>query len=149
MCIDHKMICSCGRNTASFNFRDNLMPVEVVAGLYCPNCSEGLKMDDATMLNDNGWVIRYDMEVAGFISRSLPVSEITPAFIFDEGYCTWRGVYPTDHIDSVREREELVKLAKINPKKYLDEFRKWGLERMERLAREGWRKAGENVSAAA
>jgi len=46
-----------------------------------------------------------------------------------------------DHIDSVKEREELVKLAKINPKQYLDEIRKWGIDRMARLARDGWRKA--------
>jgi len=41
------------------------------------------------------------------------------------------GVYPTDHIDSVKEREDLVKLAKINPRKYLEEIKKWGISRMD------------------
>jgi hypothetical protein len=50
-------------------------------------------------------------------------------------------VYPSDHIDSAREREELVRLSKVDPRKYLEEFKRWGIARMERLAQEGWRKA--------
>ena len=96
------------------------------------------------MLRDNDWIIEYDMDVARFIGQRLPSAAITPDYLFDEGYCTWRGVYPTDHIDSVREREELAKLSKINQRKYLEEFRKWGISRMDRLSKEGWRKAREN-----
>ena len=143
MCIDHKMTCKCGIHSASFNFKDEVMPVEVIDNLYCPACSGDIKYNSETMLADNGWIIEYDMDVARFMGGKLPHVPITPEFIFDEGYCTWRGVYPADHIDSVREREELVKLAKINPKKYLEEFKKWGSTRMERLADEGWRKASE------
>jgi hypothetical protein len=93
------------------------------------------------MLPDNGWVIEYDMDVVRFVSGKLPAAELTPDYIFDEGYCTWRGVYPTDHIDSLRKREELVTLSKINKMKYLEEIKRWGINRMERLAKEGWRKA--------
>jgi len=143
MCIDHKMTCSCGMHSASFNFKDEIMPVEVVEGLYCPTCSGEIKYNPESMLIDNRWIIEYDMEVARFAGQKLPHREITPELLFDEGYCTWRGVSPTDHVDSVREREELVKLSKINPKKYLEEFKKWGIERMEQLANEGWRKAHE------
>ncbi len=143
MCIDHKMTCKCGSNSASFNFKDDVMPVEVIDKLYCPACSGDLKYNSATMLADNGWIIEYDMDVVKFAGHKLPYRKITPEILFDEGYCTWRGVYPADHIDSVREREELVKLAKINPKKYLEEFKKWGSARMDRLALEGWRKANE------
>jgi hypothetical protein len=135
------MTCRCGKQSASFNFKEEIMPIEVVDRLYCPACSGDIKYDPESMLMDNGWVIEYDMDVARFSEQKLAHRKITPELLFDEGYCTWRGVSPTDHIDSVREREELVKLAKINPKKYLDEFRKWGIERMERLAHEGWRKA--------
>jgi hypothetical protein len=141
MCIDHKMICKCGTHTASFNFRDEVMPVEIVSRLYCPQCASGVAFDAESMLKDNGWLIEYDMDVARFMAHKLSGATITPEYLFDQGYCTWRGVYPTDHIDSVKEREELVKLSKINPKKYLDEIRKWGIERMDRLAAEGWRKA--------
>ena len=143
MCIDHKMTCKCGSNSASFNFKDDVVPAEVIDNLYCPVCSDNISLNTETMLADNGWIIEYDMDVARFAASKLPYAEITPELLFDDGYCTWRGVYPSDHIDSVIEREELVKLAKINPKKYLEEFKKWGLERMERLALEGWRKASE------
>lgn len=141
MCVDHMMICKCGSKSASFNFKDEIMPVEVVECLYCPQCSGDINYDADTMIRDNGWIIKYDMEIAKFMRNRLPAKEINPSFIFDEGYCTWRGVYPNDHIDSVEEREELLKLSKINPKKYIEEFRKWGIERMDRLSREGWRKA--------
>ena len=141
MCIDHKMMCKCGAQTASFNFRDEIMPVEVVNRLYCPKCASGISFNAENMLRDNNWIIEYDMDVARFMAYKLSGAEITPEYLFDQGYCTWRGVYPTDHIDSVKEREELVKLAKINPRKYLEEIKKWGISRMERLAQEGWRKA--------
>ena len=143
MCIDHSMNCNCGTQSASFNFRDNIMTAEIINKLYCPSCSGDIKYNSATMLADNGWIIEYDMDVATLMGAKLSYAEITPECLFDDGYCTWRGVYPSDHIDSVVEREELVKLAKINPRKYLEEFKKWGLERMERLADEGWRKASE------
>ena len=143
MCIDHKMTCKCGIHSASFNFKDDVMPVEIIDRLYCPDCSADITFNPETMVMDNGWIIAYDMDVARFMGQKLPHQEMTPELVFDEGYCTWRGIYPTDHIDSVKEREELVKLAKINPRKYLEEFRKWGIERMDRLAHEGWRKARE------
>jgi hypothetical protein len=141
MCVDHSMVCRCGKGSASFNMRDEIMPVEVIENLYCPGCSTDVRFDPETMLGDNGWIIQYDMDVAAFASHKLPAVGVTPQYLFDEGYCTWRGVYPMDHIDSAREREELVSLAKIDRKKYLEEFRTWGVKRMERLAREGWRKA--------
>lgn len=141
MCMDHKMMCKCGARTASFNFRDEIMPVEVVDRLYCPQCSLDVQFNAESMLRDNGWIIAYDMDVARFMAHKLQGAMPTPEYLFDQGYCTWRGVYPTDHIDSVKEREDLVKLSKINPKKYLEEIKKWGIDRMERLAQEGWRKA--------
>lgn len=141
MCIDHKMMCKCGALTASLNFRDEIMPVEVVNRIFCPQCAADVSFNAENMLRDNDWIIEYDMDVARFMAHKLSGAEITPEYLFDQGYCTWRGVYPTDHIDSVKEREELVKLAKINPRKYLDEIKKWGIDRMERLAQEGWRKA--------
>ena len=141
MCVDHRMMCKCGKNAASFNFRDELMPVEVVDRLYCPECSGDVPFSGDRMLRDNGWIIEYDMELAKFSGRTLAASEMTPAFLFDEGYCCWRGVYPHDHEDSLKERQELLALSKINPEKYLAEFRQWGIRRMARLEAAGWRKA--------
>jgi hypothetical protein len=144
MCVDHSKICSCGKSSASFNFRDDILPYETVTTVYCPECSRTVNLDNATMLSDNGWVIDYNMEVARFMmQKKAPASQVTPEFLFDEGYCTWRGVYPGDHIDSAREREELLKLAKTDKKRYFEEFKTWGVKRMERLALAGWRKANE------
>lgn len=143
MCLDYKLKCNCGSNTASFNFKDNIMPIEVISRLYCPKCSPDIKYNPETMLVDNSWIIEYDMDIAKFAGKDITASAITPDFLFDEGYCTWRGVYPTDCTDSVKEREELVRLSKINQKRYLDEIRNWGINRMRKLSNEGWRKANE------
>jgi hypothetical protein len=144
MCVEHKITCTCGNTSASFHTKDSILPVEVVQRLFCPACSLKTSFDPGSMLSDNGWTIEYDMDLARFMMQKIASpGEISPEFLFDEGYCTWKGVYPNDHIDSVKEREELVKLAKTDPKRYFDEFRTWGIKRMERLAQEGWRKAHE------
>lgn len=143
MCVDHTMNCKCGVNSASFNFKDEVMPAEIVNSLYCPQCSGDVAFEPSSMLKDNNWIIDFDMDVARFMGQRLPSGSISPEYLFDEGYCTWRGVYPADHVDSLKERAELVKLAKINQRKYLEELKKWGIERMSRLEKEGWRKARE------
>jgi len=147
MCMAYEINCSCGNGLAGFNFKDEIMSGEVISGLYCPQCSSGIKFNPETMVADNGWIIEYDMDIARFQAQKIKtgVHNITPDFIFDEGYCTWRGVYPTDHLDSVVERTEIMKLAKINPRRYLEELKEWATTRMERLSREGWRKANEKV----
>ena len=148
MCVDHSLNCSCGKTHASFHFRDEVLPFKVVTRLYCPYCSREVMHNPETMVADNGWLIEYDMDVARFmVQKNAPASSVTPEYLFDEGFCTWRGVTPTDHIDSVKEREALVQLAKTDPKRYFEEMKSWGNTRMERLAREGWRKANEREPA--
>lgn len=146
MCMDHSVVCKCGRNEASFNFKNEVMPPESIEALYCPECSGGVAYNPESMIHDNGWIIHYDMDVAGLYGSRLPSGEkdsLSPELLFDEGYVTWRGVYPGDHIDGKREREELAKLAKINPKEYFKEIKSWAINRMDRLRTEGWRKANE------
>lgn len=150
MCMAFEMNCACNNGMAGFNFKDEIMTEEVISGLYCPKCSKGISFDPERMLFDNGWIIEYDIEIAKFQAQKIgrSIGPITPEFIFDEGYCTWRGIYPSDHIDSIKEREDIIKLAKINPKRYLEEIKDWAKKRMERLSQEGWRKANgkETVS---
>jgi hypothetical protein len=142
--MDHSLNCSCGKGSASFNFRNDVLPFEVIIKLNCPACSQSAPFDPSTMIVDNGWMLEFDMEIANFmLQKAAHGGRVTPEFIFDEGYCTWRGVTPSDHIDSVRERNELLKLAQTDRKRYFEEFKNWGINRMERLAREGWRKANE------
>lgn len=149
MCMSYETHCNCGMGLAGFNFRDEIMSEKTISGLYCPQCSGTINFDPDTMLADNGWIIDYDMEIAQFEAQKLKTisRKLSPDFIFDEGYCTWRGVYPSDHIDSVAERSEIIKLAKTDPKKYLEEIKNLALNRMERLAKEGWRKAAESMLA--
>lgn len=120
------------------------MPSEVVKALYCPGCSADVDFDPSSMLSDNGWVLRYDMEIAGAFSFRLPrhtQASLSPEVLFDEGYATWLGVYPDDQADSRQEREELVRLSKIDPRQYMNRMRLWAIARMERLREQGWRKA--------
>lgn len=141
MCVDHKISCGCGNNSAHFNLRDGILPVEVIDKLYCPQCSPAIPFKSETMLKDNGWIIEFDFEVVQFMKNNLPSVTITPEYLFDQGYCTWRGIYPADHIDSLKEREKLLELSKIDKRKYIEEFKTWTIARMERLRNEGWRKA--------
>jgi hypothetical protein len=98
-------------------------------------------VDPGSMVADNGWIISYDMEAARLLGRNGLQSRLTPDVLFDEGYCTWNGVYPGDHIDSIRERERITVLAKTDPREYLQRLKSWANERMTRLQNEGWRKA--------
>ncbi len=151
MCMEHSIRCRCGRRDASFNFKNELMPPETVEELHCPECSKDLDFDASRMIRDNGWVIIFDMEIASLYASKLPADlrdDISPEMLFDEGYVTWRGVYPGDHIDSVRERQELTRLAKTDPKRYFEEMKSWAISRMERLKEEGWRKANEGEAVA-
>ena len=145
MCMDHSLHCRCGAKSASFQFKDALLPPEVITDLRCPQCSPGIEFDPRSMLQDNGWVIAYNMDVARFMLNRFPepAGGITPEFLFDEGYGTWRSMTPTDGIDSVREREQILQYAKTDPKRSFAELRAWGTDRMTRLAQEGWRKARE------
>jgi len=146
MCMEHSVVCKCGRREASFNFKNEVMPPEVIESLYCPACSEDVMHQSECMLKDNGWIIHYDMDIAGLYSKRLPVPDrdnITPETLFDEGYVTWRGVYPGDHIDSAEERAAITKLAKEDPRKYFEEMKNWAIGRMARLKEDGWRKAYE------
>jgi hypothetical protein len=66
---------------------------------------------------------------------------LSPEILFDQGYVTWRGTYPGDHIDIVKENIEIAQLAKVYPKRYFSEIKTWAISRMVRLKEEGWRKA--------
>jgi hypothetical protein len=148
MCLACEINCGCGRSVAGFHFKDDIMSGEVIRKVYCQECSRNIPFNPKAMIVDNGWIIEYDIEVALFQAQGITAgtAEITPDFIFDKGYCTWNGIYPTDHIDSRAERAAIVQLAKINPRKYLAEIREWANSRMKRLAQEGWRKAQEEKS---
>lgn len=139
MCVAYEINCSCGNGMAGFNFKDEIMTGDVINRLYCPQCSKDIKFNPETMIADNDWIIEYNMDIARFHAPKIKTGglNITPEFIFDEGYCTWRGIYRTDHIDNTVERAEVVKLAKTNPKGYLEEIKDGANNRMTRLSKGG------------
>ena len=142
--MDIRIKCNCGKNFVPFNMRDNILPEEVVENLYCPDESSEIKFNKNTMINDNGWIIEYNMELARFVcSKKLDIDDnkITPDFLFDEGYATWKEIFPGEQEISKKERESIVSLAKSNPKEYFKKFSNWANERMEKFKNMGWRKA--------
>jgi len=145
MCMAHETACACGAKRASLHMKNSVLPHEVVSRIYCPSCSQGVQVDPATMIVDNGWIIDFDMDVARLMSPQMQMApaEVTPERLFDEGWCTWNGMEPEDFVRSPRERSELIRLAKSDPVAYVSAMRDWSIARMERLRREGWRKAME------
>jgi len=144
MCLEVRKRCQCGRSEVQFHLRDNIMTPEVISRLFCPACSGAAPFDHDRMLNDNGWIIEYDIELAQFLAAAkLPVdpAAVAPNFLFDEGYATWRELYPGEQGDILDQRQQIMGLIKDDPKRYLQEIQGWNIARVERLKRDGWRKA--------
>jgi hypothetical protein len=124
--------------------RDNIMSQEVLAGLYCPECSGDVELDPDTMLMDNDWIIEYDMELAKFLAVSklmVDPETVRPGFVFDGGYACWQEMYPGEQQDVLEERKEILALQKEDPARYLKEISSWNIARIQRLKADGWRKA--------
>lgn len=96
------------------------------------------------MVNDNGWVIEYDMPLARSIivrTKLLEESQVTPAYIFDQGFCTWLETYPGEKGDIKEEKEKILELQKIDQQLYLKKIISWHIRRLDSLKAAGWRKA--------
>ena len=144
MCMDVRKTCACGKHSVQFHLRDNIMSTEVVVALFCPDCSEEAAVDDETMLQDNNWVIEYDMELAQFLAAAklnIPPDSVDPLFLFDTGYATWQEMYPGEQEDILEERKEIMGLLKTDPQEYLKQINSWNISRVDQLKAVGWRKA--------
>ena len=67
--------------------------------------------------------------------------QVQPGFVFDEGYVTWREMYPGETRDIADERQKIISMKEKRPKEYLNAITAWAVERISRLKAEGWRKA--------
>ena len=144
MCIDVRKTCECGKQHVQFHLRDNIMSREVIARLFCPACSPGATHDHQTMLNDNGWVIEYDLELARFLAAAklqLPPDDVDPAFLFDQGYATWQEMYPGEQQDILAKRREIMEVLRTDSREYLQQISRWNIARVASLKDAGWRKA--------
>ena len=144
MCIDIRKTCECGASNVQFHLRDNIMLPETITRLFCPSCPGDTQFSDQNMLQDNGWVIEYDMVLAKFLANtklSLDSDKISPSFLFDEGYACWLEMYPGEKEAIRLEKEKLLQLKEKDQKEYLQTISAWNIERINKLKKAGWRKA--------
>jgi hypothetical protein len=66
---------------------------------------------------------------------------VQPGFVFDEGYATWREMYPGETRDIAGERERIIAMKEKDPHEYLTAINAWAVARIDRLKAAGWRKA--------
>lgn len=144
MCMAVFKKCECGSRSVQFHLRDNVLPPEVLTRLFCPDCPGGQGFDAASMVNDNGWIIEYDMVLATMQLlqvRMVDREMVQPGYIFDQGYATWLETYPGEREDIREARERLIALKGSNQQRYLQEMISWNIERLAELKAQGWRKA--------
>ena len=142
MCMAITKSCVCG-DQVSLHHLNSYLPEEAVVAIHCPGCDERVTVDPATMIEDNGWIIEYDMELVAFrlAQRGIDASDITPEQVFDQGYSTWNGLTPTDGYDKAMELHEITARTAGDKRRYFEEIKSWTRSRTQRLAEEGWRKA--------
>ncbi|HIJ78932.1 MAG: hypothetical protein OEY01_07665 [Desulfobulbaceae bacterium] len=144
MCIDVRKTCECGAQNVQFHLRDNIMRPEVISRLFCPACPGDEPYDGTTMVNDNGWVVEYDMVLARMLAASnlaIDPEELQAVFLFDQGYAAWLEMYPGEREEIMEEKAAIMALAKEDQQKYLQAIQRWNIERVEKLKAAGWRKA--------
>lgn len=144
MCLDVRVVCECGSKTVQFHLRDNVMVPKVISRLFCPHCPGHDLFDPSSMINDNGWIIDYDMEIARTISAQrlgLAAERVTPESLFDTGYACWLEMYPGEKEDIFQQKQEMKALLQISQKDYLTAIHSWNIGRVKRLKDAGWRRA--------
>jgi len=144
MCLAVFKKCECGSRNVQFHLRDNVLTPEVVTRLFCPECPGEAGFDATRMLNDNGWIIEYDMVLAGMqlVQRQLIDQEmLRPAYLFDHGYACWLETYPGEREDIREARERIIALKDSDQQHYLQEMMSWNIKRLAELKTLGWRRA--------
>lgn len=143
MCMDIRKSCECGKQRVQFHLRDNILLPDVIERLYCPECHGPVNFGPAAMINDNGWIIEYNMVLAKMMvvqKLMIDADTVTPEFIFDEGYACWQEMYPGEQDEIKTEKTKIVKLLKTDQKRYLETIQNWNIRRIEELKACGWRK---------
>jgi hypothetical protein len=142
MCLSIRRTCACGKEEAQFMHRDNILPEAILVNLYCPECRTQTDWDVETMTEDGGWILEYDMDGAKFLfwNKGI-VNEITPDFLFDEGYCSWNGLTPQDLAERTRLHAALAPLLKEDRLAYINKLKETMINHANNLKEAGWRKA--------
>ncbi len=142
MCLQHHRDCFCGRRSAHLTFRDNILSPEILVNLYCPECRPAVHWDADSMVEDCGWVLELDIPAAQLSFQKKGIHrQVTPAYLFDEGYLSWQGLSPVDAEVNAEIHQRLEPLAKENMQQYLQALKKEWLAHVAQLKAAGWRKA--------
>lgn len=142
MCLQQSRVCACGRQTAYLNFYDNILTPEILVALYCPECRHLATFDAETMVEDCGWIMEYDLEGAQFLLKQRGITvEVTPEFLFDEGYLSWQGFTPHDLEVNAALHRRLEPLIKENLPLYMKTLKEEWLAYVREVKAAGWRKA--------
>ena len=143
MCQSYNRTCACGERTCELFFGKNICNQSVVNALYCPKCSAQAEVDPAAAVKDNGWLLELDLEALREYSKQmdLDVGSLTADQVFDADYVTWVGFTPEDNVKRSEEREEIARCHADDKRAHFMALRDWAMEREQRLAAEGWRKA--------
>lgn len=142
MCMAITKSCACG-DQVSLHHLNSYLPETAVVAVHCPGCEERVDFDPATMIDDNGWIIEYDMELVAYhlAQHGEDPSGLSPELVFDRGYSTWNGLTPTDSYDKAMELHEIAARTGGDKRLYFEEIKAWTQSRTRRLADQGWRKA--------
>jgi len=142
MCFSVRRTCVCGAQEAHFMHRDNILPEAILVNLYCPECRHQAVWNPQTMTEDCGWILEYDMEGAKFFFWEKGIVEdVTPDFLFDQGYCSWNGLTPIDLPIRARLHAELAPLFQQDRRAYIQALKETMLRHVQELKEAGWRKA--------
>jgi len=142
MCLSIRRTCVCGKTEAQFMHRDNILPEAILVNLYCPACRGQADWDGEAMTEDGGWILEYDMEGARFLLWDKGMArEVTPDILFEEGYCSWNGLTPTDLAERTRLHASLAPLLQGDRLTYINALKKTMITYVNELKAAGWRKA--------
>lgn len=144
MCFYQKRPCVCGKREAYIFYRDDLLPKEVLAKLYCPECGNQVERSPYSMIEDGGWILEYNMVVARYYFHFKQGNlhfPVTPEFIFDGDYCSWYGLTPMALEENARMHRELLPLQKQDKRRYIYQLRERCVARVAELKEAGWRKS--------
>ena len=144
MCMNLRIACVCGGNSANIMNRDNILPGEVIRRMWCPLCSGSARFDPERMVEDNGWIIEYRMGMARNILAGKLGEEadrISPPYLFDHGYCSWNGFTPNELEESLEARTAIRRECGSDMVRFMERIKAWGSDRVKLLSGRGWRKA--------
>lgn len=143
MCNNHRVSCNCGQNQANLLFKNHILNPSVLSNIFCPECSRNVNFHPGSMLEDNGWILEFDLVIArSCLHRAnIHTANLGPESIFDQGYASWNGFTPDELDQRLVERQQIIELAHQDMHLYLKEIKRWGAARAKKFREAGWRKA--------